>query len=127
MFTYDDRLLTDLDRVRFALGDTTDTPEQPALLSDETIDAILLTDGSVAHAIVTLGAGLVTRIAYEPIKLTADGTSVDYSGRIPALNAAIGRAQAQVDTASGSGGTSISFVPRAGQTLVDEYGRVPRW
>lgn len=118
--TYDDTQSRDLDRVRFQLGDTDITT---ALLSDEAITAALTRTGSVSAAVADLARGLIAYLAMQPIRESADGVTVDYSGRLPALETIATRA---ADGQSTGGG--IAFVPRSDRVAhVDEYGRISRW
>lgn len=118
MFTYDDTLSRPLDQVRFQLGDT---QEAQALLSDEAITAAITRNGaSVAATVADLARGLVAYLGLQPIRESADGVSVDYSGRLPVLQTIIMRA----DAATGTGTSGIQFVPRRDTAWAyDEYGR----
>lgn len=114
--TYDDTLPTDLDRVRAQLGDT---DKDAALHSDAHIVAVLSLQGSVALAVAFLARELVARYAVQPVRKTADGLTVDYTGRIALWQALASEA---ATTAAGGG---ISFVPATYGTTAttDEYGR----
>lgn len=114
--TYDDTLPTDLDRVRAQLGDT-DT--DAALHSDAHIRAVLSLQSSVAASVAFLARELVARYASQPIRKTADGLTVDYTGRVALWQALAG------DAAASAAGGGISFVPATyGATATtDEYGR----
>lgn len=71
--SYDPTLPTDLDYVRFVLGDT----ETTELLSDEQIEAILATNtrnGSIAF----LAQGLAARYAQLPTSVSSSGKSVSW-------------------------------------------------
>lgn len=100
--TYNELLLTDVDRARSLLGDTTVEPAEDALHSDEHIVAVLDQEGSLAGAVAYLADELVTRFAQEPVKITKDGRSLDYSARIPAWQALATRMRTAVAAAAAS-------------------------
>lgn len=78
--TYSSSLLVAKDFVRFRLGDT---DIDAALLSDEEIAAVLTFKGQVEDdACLYLAKGLLARYGREPVKVTQDGQTLDFSGRI---------------------------------------------
>jgi len=83
-FTYLTERTRDLDLVRAAIGDV---DAAAALLSDEEITAVLASTGSVAAAASQFAGELVLRFARKPVRLTADGTMLDYSERLSAWRA----------------------------------------
>ena len=99
--SYDEEQPTDLDKARGLLGDTTVEPETSALHSDEHIAAILDRDGFLL-GVAFLADELVTRIGREPVKIAADGSSLDFSARIPAWSALAGRMRSQAASSSSS-------------------------
>lgn len=120
--SYIDTLPTDKDRVRAILGDTSD----PELLTDGHINAILGTEDSVSGAVAFLAYELVARYINEPVKVTLDGETEDYTGRLAAWSALASR---NATAAQPNGGGVLSFVPvtygRADTS--DEYSRGPWW
>jgi hypothetical protein len=96
--SYDEEQPTDLDKARGLLGDTTVDPETSALHSDEHIEAILDRDGFLL-GVAFLADELVTRIGREPVKIASDGSSLDFSARIPAWQSLGGRMRAQATAA----------------------------
>lgn len=64
-FSYDPALDTDLDLVRFAISDTVSAT---ALFPDETISALLVSEGSVNGAALRLAESLVARFAGDGTK-----------------------------------------------------------
>jgi hypothetical protein len=86
----------DLDLVRLALGDT-DTTAQ--VLSDEYIDGALSLYVTVAATVTKLASELVARYGREPVRVTVDELTVDYSERLSTWRALI---------SGGSGGVVVS-------------------
>jgi predicted Rdx family selenoprotein len=81
--TYNELLLSDLDRARSLLGDTAIDPPEDALHSDKHIAAVLEQHTTFAAAVAWLADELVARFSQEPVKVRLkDGTSVDYSDRV---------------------------------------------
>lgn len=114
--TYDETLPTDKDRARAMLGDTNLIK---ALHSDEHITAVIAAEGSLMAGVAFLANELYVRFAREPVKWEADGTKMDYSGRLEAWRSLAASAQA------GVAGAGMSFVPAkygAADPPVDEYG-----
>ncbi len=103
--TYSSLLSTARDKVRFRLGDT-DTAS--SLLSDEEIAAVLTLKGSVEDdACLYLAKGLLARYGREPVKITQDGQTLDFSARIGVWEALV----AELSQAS-SGGIRIRRMTR---------------
>jgi hypothetical protein len=82
--SYNELLETDLDRARSMLGDTVVEPASKALHSDEHITAVLTAEGSLTAAVAYLADELVTRFGQEPVRITDDGSTIDFSERIKA-------------------------------------------
>jgi hypothetical protein len=121
-FTFFEDQSRALDQVRFQLGDT---EQATALLSDTAITAGLVRNGdSIVATVADLARGLVAYLAMQPVRESAEGVSVDYSGRLPALQAIIGRMDQHLTNTNGAGAWSI--VPRGDSTTRDEYGRMER-
>ena len=72
-FTFDTALATDLALVRFNIGDTS---EEGAYLADETITALLASEGNVGGAVVASIRYIITQLATPNFK--KDWLSVDY-------------------------------------------------
>ncbi len=72
-FTFDPALATDLALVRFNIGDTS---EKGAYLADETIDALLTSEGSVGGAVIASIRYILTQLSTPNFK--KDWLSVDY-------------------------------------------------
>jgi hypothetical protein len=79
--TYDNTLATTKDKIRFRMGDT-DTVD--ALLQDEEIAAALNLTATEDAAVAFLANGLIQRYSRDPIKVTADGVTMDFSAKIEA-------------------------------------------
>lgn len=80
-FSYSSSLESDLDRVRFAIGDVTrSTGPKPdgANFSDEEIEALLVTEGSVDGAAAALFEALLALWSGH-VSFTADGVQVSTS------------------------------------------------
>lgn len=78
--TYSSSLSAAKDVIRFRLGDTDTTA---ALLSDEEIAAVVILKGdSEDAACLYLAKGLLARYGREPVRVTQDGQTLDFSGRI---------------------------------------------
>jgi hypothetical protein len=69
--------------VRFNLGDTTVEPETSALLSDETIEA-LVTDHGETMATIVAAESLATRFGREPDSVSLSGKTVSWRDRVKA-------------------------------------------
>lgn len=95
--SYDDRLSTERDRIRFALGDT-DDPNW--LFADATIDAVLVSEGSVDAAVLYLARGLIARFAQQPVVITAQGETQDYRDRLTTWQRIVDTAEAAVAAAA---------------------------
>jgi threonine synthase len=108
--SYDEELADDVSRVRFELGDTTVEPETDALLSDETIEAVLAWKGYAA-GVAFLAEGLITRFGQEPdsVRLPS-GLTVSFRDRIAAWTRLAGRkgAQAVATSSSGDAGAAVT-------------------
>lgn len=87
---FDPTLPTDMDRLRLAVGDISASP----WLSDATYQALLTQGGSYAAALPLVFEAAISALGQLPTRMSADGTSVDYSNRLTALQAGLARAQA---------------------------------
>lgn len=80
-FSYDPGQATDLDKVRFRIGDTS----KPSLLEDEEIQAVLTERGdSVLHASVTCCERALMRASLE-VNTTVSGQTVNREARVRQL------------------------------------------
>lgn len=112
--TYDETLPTDLDRARSLLGDTEINPAEDALHTDEHILAVLDQESTFEAAVAWLADELAARIAQEPVKVRLrDGTTVDYSARIPVWQALATRLRGVVTATE----TSAARTPAASQAI----------
>jgi hypothetical protein len=102
--SYNDALLTDLDRIRSIIGDTDEDTE---LHSDEHITAVLAAQGTVGLAAAYLAFELTMRFANDPIKFTNVGGSYDFSHRM-ALWQTLAAPYVATIVATASGGVSAS-------------------
>lgn len=100
--SYNELLLTDLDRARSMLGDINVTPASNALHSNEHINAVLDEEDSFEAAIAYLADELVVRFGQDPVKIAGDGSSLDFSARIPAWQALATRMRGIVEAAAAS-------------------------
>lgn len=116
--TYSDRLLSDTDRVRAALGDT---DIYDPLFSDAHITAVLAIEGGLRPAIAALADELVARWSRDPVRKQANGIMVDYTDRLDTW-----RQIAQHARGSAAGG-GLSFVRAnyTGDADADEFARPP--
>lgn len=103
--SYNEEQPTALDKARGLLGDTTVEPETQALHSDEHIEAILARDG-FDLGVAFLADELVTRIGREPVRISDDGSSLDFSARIPAWSALATRMRAAAAQATAASAAS---------------------
>lgn len=117
-FSFDPGLGTALDRVRFALGDTT---EAGRLLEDETIQATITArseDGAIAY----LAQGLATKLSFQPDSVSLpSGLSVRFS-RVAALQKA-----ASGTGGSGSTASTVSAASSRDDECDAEYRRPDWW
>lgn len=110
--TYNGGLTLARDRLRFQLGDT-DTSN--ALLTDEEIAGAVTLQSTEDAALLYLAKGLLRRWAREPVRVSADGTTFDWSGRLEVWREIIADA-ASVST----GGLRIRKLSRP--QLIDDQG-----
>ena len=117
--TYNENLLSTLDRVRFRLGDI---DVSDPLIPDETITASLsLFMDNEGSAIAYLSQGLVMQFSRDPVKWTADGRQLDYTGRLEVW-------RALASTSGGAGVSPLTFADTIYETVADttdEYGQPP--
>lgn len=111
MFTYDETLSSDRDKIRALLGDI---EESAPYFTDEHIDAVYeLKASDLNLSAAFLANELVARFARNPIRWTAEGVSVDMSGQLSIW-------QSLAQTAG-----SLTMVPATygSADLPDEYAR----
>lgn len=77
--TYTNTLLVAKDRIRFRLGDTDTTN---ALLDDNEIAAAISLKSDEDAALLYLAKGLLARWGREPVRVVADGTTLDFGERV---------------------------------------------
>ena len=108
--TYKTDLLTVKDRLRFRLGDT-DTAN--ALLQDAEYAAAYRIEGTEDKAAVYLAKGLIRKFAQDPVRVVADGVTLDFSGRVSAW-----RELVQEVTATVNGGLRVRKLSKP-QSITD--------
>lgn len=103
-WSFDDSLSTDRDRIRLRIGDT-DTNDQ--LLSNETVDALLLTRTSVILAAIDCVQAIIAKLARE-IDRSNIGMSGSRSQKTTHFHSVLRELQkeAQMDTGMKVGGIS---------------------
>jgi hypothetical protein len=111
--TYSADLSTAKDRIRFRLGDN-DVAQ--ALVSDEEIAAILSLKGSEDAACLALAKHLLARYGREPVKVTMDGTTIDFSARVEVWRELVADLEGQ-----NSGGLRVRRVARPQSITSGEY------
>jgi hypothetical protein len=116
--TYNDQLLTDLDRARALLGDT-DTGDP--LLSNAHINAVIAIEGGLKAGVAALCEELIARFLRDPVKKSADGISVDYTDRLAEWRRIAASARVQ----AAGGGLSFVRANYTGEAAADEFARPP--
>lgn len=116
--TYDDSLLTDLDKARALLGDT-DTGDP--LFGNAHINAVIAIEGSLKAGVAALAEELIARFVQEPVRKTANGISVDYSDRLDTWRRIASNARVQ----AAGGGLSFVRANYTGDATADEFARPP--
>ncbi len=101
-YSYNDALLTNIDKVRSLLGDT-DAADW--LFSNEHITAVLDQQGSLASGVAYLANELVARFGRQPTRMSDLGTTVDYGERLAAWRAIAGSAVPDTSGYAGATGT----------------------
>jgi hypothetical protein len=126
--TYNDTLPTAKDRVRFNLGDTNVSPATNALLTDETIGALITQHGETMGTVVA-AESLATRFGQEPDSVSLSGKTVTWKDRVKAwwelaarLRKALGEEAVE---ASNTSGTTSTLRPgedeRSGEYYREEW------
>lgn len=95
-FTFTGNLNTALDRIRDVIGDTN---AADALRTDERINAAIAQYGEDG-AIAWLANSLVAEFAQQPVRVTSDGQSIDYSERVKAWQQLASRYSTSIDAPS---------------------------
>lgn len=123
--TYNDNVAEPKDKIRAILGDTTTTEW---LHTDSHIVAVLTWQGSIDAAVAFLARELIARYAPQPVLVSADGMSQDYSDRLKSWQAIVDRADAALSTDS-TGSGAIVMVPAdyGADSAADEYARPSTW
>lgn len=123
--SYDNTLPTAIDRMRHSLGDTDMTAP---LRQDETYEALLATY-SETEATAVMAEALAAEYAQQPVRITDEGTTVDWSDRVKTWLALAARLRAALaETASTVGNTLRTVRPRRYDDWEEqsEYVR-PQW
>lgn len=116
--TYNDALLSDLDKARAMLGDT-DTGDP--LLSNQHINAVIAIEGSLKAGVAALAEELIARFVRDPVKKSANGISVDYSDRLEEWR----RIASNARTSAAGGALSFVRANYTGEATADEFARPP--
>ena len=90
-WTYDPTLATDLDKVRFNVGDTDTNVQQ---ISDEEITALLASEGSVINASIRILGNFISKYSLRANE-TVGRISVQYSGIVDNLRKSLDNLSAQ--------------------------------
>lgn len=108
MFTYDPRLISPVDRIRFAVGDT--DPTAP-LRQDESIDALVVLHGETV-ATAKVARSIASEFARQPSNLTIPGgPGISYAQRVTSL-------QDLAKSIEGGGGASGATAGPATDTVL---------
>ena len=116
--TYNDALLSDVDRARSIIGDT-DTGDP--LFSNAHITAVITIEGSLKAGVAVLCDELIARFVRDPVRKQANGISVDYGDRIAEWR------QIASNARTSAAGGALSFVRAnyTGEREADEFARPP--
>lgn len=120
--SYDDRLITDRDRLRAMVGDT---QADSFLLSNDHLDAVLSIQGTLGSALAFCCDELIARFANEPVVWSSQGESTDFRERIATWRLISAQAKANGAT---PGHQSFQFVKATyGNPTTDEYSQGTRY
>lgn len=119
-YTYDISLETDLAKVRFNIGDTS---EPGNYLEDETITALIASEGSVGGAVVASIKYILTQLSVPNFK--QDWLSVDYEKARMGFES-LGKKKAQEFGISWTGATAGSSISLPYRADSDQYTDVTR-
>lgn len=126
--SYDPALSQQVSRIRFTLGDT---DPDAALLDSRTILAMLaqfatddagnpvLPAAQERWATLELARGLVTRYAQDPVVVTNEGQTTNYTSRLAGWQAVVARLEAQ---GTATAGVVTRRATRGPSTCVGEFG-----
>jgi len=117
-FTFDTSLSTDLALVRFNIGDTN---EKGAYLADETITALLTSEGSVGGAVIASIRFILTQLSTPNFK--KDWLSVDYEKARQGYEKMLKEKAREFGISLGSFSSSVKPMYRADS---DQYTNVER-
>lgn len=128
--TFDPTLLTPLDRVRRAVGDT--NVDAPLRSNEEILSVLARLSGDEPGAIAEISAGLAVEYAQRPDSINDDGTAIRWGERVKTwLSTAEFNRGLAVTIATGSGeAESIQLIRRGYDPSHAEYdpNRVdPSW
>lgn len=116
--TYNDALLSDLDKARSIIGDT-DTGDP--LFSNQHINAVLTIEGGLKAGVAALCDELIARFVRDPVRKQANGIMVDYTDRLDVWRQIAASARVQ----AAGGGLSFVRANYTGDAAGDEWARPP--
>jgi len=123
--SWNDTLPSDRDKLRALIGDTN---ADGWLLSDAHLDAVLSLKGSLLAAVGFCADELIARFAQQPIRVSSQGESVDFSERIAVWRQISAQAKAEASTAANTNSGPFTFVTATyGEPETDEYARLTRY
>ena len=123
--SYDDALPTDRDKIRAILGDTN---SGDWLHTDSHIDAVLTWQASIDAAVAFLARELIARYASQPVRMSSEGQTRDYSDRLKSWQQIIDRADAALTTdTTGAGAITMVTASYGAAAATDDLDRTPIW
>ena len=126
--TYNPDLVTALDRVRFAVGDT-DVEADAAIKPDEEYLAVIAAEDTEPGAIATMATALAAQVMQDPDSYSeSGGISLKWSERIKTwLKIAENAAAHAIAAVEGTGSTMPSRPTRYAGPYLSEYRRPDYW
>lgn len=126
--TYNPELETALDRVRFAVGDTT-VEDDAAIKPDEEYLAVIAAEETEQAAIATMATALAAQVMQDPDSYSeSGGISITWKDRIKTwLDIAKTASERAAVAADGAGQTSSSRATRYSAAARAEYLRPETW
>lgn len=126
--TYDEDLLTALDRTRFTLGDTVvgldDDGNEQALKQDEEYLAVIAASDSESEAIAIMAEALATQVMQDPDSYSeSGGISVSWSSRIKTWLTLAEQYRSRAAVATSTYGSTMSRRPKRDPDVDPEYRR----
>lgn len=127
--SYNNNLLTALDRIRFTLGDTNVDPAENALKPDEEYLAVIDGADSEAEATALMAEALATQVMQDPDSYSeSGGISVSWSSRIKTWLAIAESYRARANVAASTYGQTVFRRPKRDPDFDPEYRRpYSRW